>query len=175
MGGGGVQLIMGTEAVVPAVVLHAVIAAELLQLAVARPHAGQAFFLMGGEDQLQRGAAGFLHLFGVGAHLHPFGNGIDTGGHQAAGAGGFHHADAAGADLVDILQIAKGGDFHPGIAGGLQNGGTFGHADSNAIDFYIHHIHCSALLSYFFTIASKRHFSKQAPHLMQADTSMTCA
>ena len=122
MGGGAIRLIMRPEAVVASGILHPVIPAKLLQLAIAGTHAGEALLFMGGEQQLQGGAAGLLHLGGVGLNFHSLRHGINAGGHQAAGAGSLHHADAAGADFIDILQKAEGGDFHAGIPGGFRQG-----------------------------------------------------
>ena len=169
---GGVQLISRTEAVETAGVLHAVIAAQLLQLAIGGTDTGQALFLVRRQHQFQRRAARLLHLFGVGLNLHALGHGVHTRRHQTARLGGFHHADAASADLVDIFHEAQRGNLHTGVTGCLQNGGTLGYADSDTVYFNIDHFHFSALLSYFFSIASKRHFSIHAPHLMHLSVSI---
>ncbi len=139
--GGLIQLVHRTVTVKFAAVLNAVILAHLLQLAVGGAFAGQAFLFVGREDQLQRGLAGFLHASRVGLDLHTFRNRIHASGNQTASTGGFYHADTASADLVDILQIAQGGNLHTGLTGGLQNGGTLGDANGNAVYFYIYHFH----------------------------------
>ena len=172
MRGRVVQLISRTEAVKAAAVLHTVIAAELLQFTVGRANTGKTFFLVGGQHQFESRLARALHLLGIGADLHPLRYRIDTGRYESSRAGGFHHTDAAGADLVDILHEAERGDLHAGLTGRFQNRRTLGYADRNTIDRYIDHFHFSALLSYFFTMASKRHFSIQAPHLIHLSVSM---
>ena len=144
---GLVERIFRMEAVIFAVVLHTVVETQLLQLAVGGAHAGKALFLMRRENELQRRLAGGAHLVGVGLNFHALGNRIDTGGYKAARTGRFDHADAAGADLVHILQIAQRGDLHTGSVSRFKNGGALRHADGNAVHFYINHIHDSTLLS----------------------------
>ena len=131
---------MGFEAVVFAGVLHAVILAHLLQFAVVGTHTGKAFFLVGGQNQFQCRAAGGLHFGGVGLHFHPFGDRIYTRSHETTCPGSLYNADTAGADFIDIFQETKGGNFHPGIAGGLQDGGTLGYLDRNTVNLHMNHV-----------------------------------
>ena len=83
--------------------------------------AGQAVHPVVGEDQLQGHLPGLANLAGCwsrppcprspGRRRRPPGS----------GALDLHHADTAGADLVDVLQVAQGGDLDAGRAGGLQH------------------------------------------------------
>lgn len=63
-----------------------------------------------------------------------------AGGHQALFSLYLHHTDAAGADLVDILQVAQGGYIQTRGAGGLQNGGALRHGDGSVVDGQRYHL-----------------------------------
>ena len=128
---GGV-LVAGVEVLV----LDTVLTAQSLQLAVAGTDAGQAGAVMIGEQQLQG-------LLPVGNDLGRVGenfgvvpiNGIHTGSAEAAGALDFNDADTAGADRIDVLEVAEGGDGDAGHSGCFQNGSTLGNGHFNAVDF----------------------------------------
>ena len=107
MGGGLIQLIGNLFSLECHVVVDAVLPAETLQLAVAAPGAGKAGLGMDGQNQLQVGPSGRLDPLIVGKYFHPLADGMDTGRHQVFHALHFHHADAAGADLIDFLQVAQ--------------------------------------------------------------------
>ena len=129
---------------------------------------------MRGENQLQRGLAGFNDGRTIRPDFRAFTvKRINAGSNQAAGALDFDDADAAGADRVDIFQVAEGRDIDADRVGSFQNCGTLGNRIIPAVDFYIDVIHCSAP-PYFLMIAPNLHFSMQAPHLMHLDLSMTC-
>ena len=155
-----------------AVHIHAVFPAQLLQLAVGAAGAGKAVGAVGGKDQLQRGAAVPLQGGGVSKNLHALAHRHHAGGGQAAGTLYLAYADAAGADGVDLLEIAQSGDADAGQMRGLQYGGALGSDHGNVIDLEIYGIHCRSLLSYRFTMALKRQVSMQAPHLMHLRVSI---
>ena len=48
--------------------------------------------------------------------------------------------DAAGADLVDVLQVAQGGNIQARGTGGLQNGGALRHGDGSVVDGQRYHL-----------------------------------
>ena len=146
MGGGEIQLILRAEALVLLRHFHAVVAAHFLQFAVVGPHTGETFLVMGGEDQFQRRAAGGLYLRRVGLDLHPFGNRVHAGSHQTTGAGRFDHADTAGADLIDILQVAQGGDIDLRRLGGFENRGPLGNGIGSAVYFDVQSFHSTTIL-----------------------------
>ena len=171
---GGEILLAGGHSTLKAVLLlDAHVVAQLLELAVTTALTGQTFLIVDGQQQLQGHPAGFLDLGRIGENLHPFVDRIDTGSHQRAGPLHLHHAHAAGANLVDILQIAQGGNINTGVAGGFQNGGIRRHFIGNAVDLNIDLIHVRTLLPYFLTTAPNLHFSMQTPHLMHLVVSMT--
>ena len=132
--GGVVKLVLGVLPGVNVLVVNAEVLAQLLQLAVAAADAGKALLLVGGKDQLQVDLAGGEHPLGVGQHLHPLGHRVDAGGHQVLHPLDLHHADAAGADLVDVLQEAEGGDVDGQLPGRLQDGGPLGHRHRETVD-----------------------------------------
>ena len=165
---GVVALILSAEAVH----IHAVFPAQLLQLAVGAAGAGKAVGTVGGKDQFQRGTAVFLQGGGIGEYLHALIYRHNAGSGQAAGALYLAYADAAGADGIDLLEVAQGGDADAGQMCGLQYGGAFGSDHGDVIDLEIYGIHARSLLSYRFTMAPKRQVSMQAPHLMHFLASM---
>ena len=122
-------------------IIHLEFPAELLQLTAACTHAGQTLLGMGGEDQFQGFSSGFEYTGAGGADLHTLGYRVNAGSYQAAGTLDFYHTDTAGADLIDLLEIAQGGNMNSGIPGRLQDCAAGGHGILLAVDFYIYHIH----------------------------------
>ena len=118
--GGEVLASCGQGPLKAAVLLDAHVVTQLLQLAVAAALAGQALALVDGEQQLQGHLPGLLDLGGVGEDLHPLVHRVHAGGAERPCPLHLHHAHAAGANLVYILQIAQRGDVHPGVPGGLK-------------------------------------------------------
>ena len=112
---------------------------QLAQLTLGVAGAGQAVHPVVGEDELQGQLPGVAHPAGVGIDLHALAHGVDAGGHQALGPLDLHHADAAGADLVDVLEEAQGGDVEARRAGGLQHCGALGNGDGDVVDRQIYH------------------------------------
>ena len=125
----------------PVLVLDPVIGAELLKLARAGTHAGEAAFIVGGEDQLEGRPAGVDHPLGVGNNLHPLGDRVDTGGYQGFRPFHLDHTDPAGADFVDLLEIAEGGDLDAGRPRSLKDGVIFRHGQGHTVEFDIHKFH----------------------------------
>ncbi len=132
--GGVVKLVLGVLPGVDVFVVDPEVLAELLQLAVAAAHAGKALLLVGGKDQLQINLAGGEDPLGVGEHLHPLRHRVDAGGHQVFEALYLHHADAAGANLVNVLQKTQGGDINGQLPGSLQDGGALRDGDRKAVN-----------------------------------------
>ena len=79
---------------------------------------------MVGKKKFKRGLPRLSDLFGIGKYFHALVYGVNAGGDEAARALDFDHADAAGADFVDILQIAEGGDIDARDFRGFQNGAS---------------------------------------------------
>ena len=143
---GAVDLIVGLDAFISVLVLDAVVVAELLQLAGAGAHAGQALALMVGKDELEGGFSGFHDAGRVREDFHAFVHGEHAGGDEASRALDLHHADAAGADLVDVLEEAERRDLDPGLAAGSQNGAARFDGIISAVDFDIDFSHLTVLL-----------------------------
>ncbi|EEG32320.1 hypothetical protein CLOSTMETH_00058 [[Clostridium] methylpentosum DSM 5476] len=139
--GRGIELDARICAVKTMLDFHAVLPAEDLQLALAAARTAQASPVVVGEDELESGAAGFLHLEAVGGDLQPFRNGVNTGRNKAARALYFDHADAASADLVDLFEVAEGGNVEARLPCCLQNGIIFRHGNRHAVNFHIDSFH----------------------------------
>ena len=149
----GQQLVVGVAHRVDAQV-----GGQLAQLTVGVAGAGQAVHPVVGQDELQGELPGVAYPLGVGLDLHALAHRVDAGGHQAPGPLDLHHADAAGADLVDVLEEAQGGDVDARGTGGLQHCGTLGNGDGDVVDRQMlpFSVPCSSLLPYCLEMASKR-------------------
>ncbi len=95
--------------------------AELLELAVLVPVAGEAVARVVGEHQLVEDLARLLHARGVRLHDHPLADRDRAGGLEAPHPLDLDDADAAGADLVDALEVAEVGDLDAVVLGGLED------------------------------------------------------
>ena len=174
--GGGeiVQRVVDVRAA-EAVLIGAQLLGQLLQLAVLAADAGEALALVVGQDQLQHGLAGRADSGGVGLDDHALGHGHHAGSGQGAGAH-VHHTHTAGADLVDVLEVAQGGNMDVGLTGSFQDGGTGRNADLHAINRNVKHIHYKSISfrsNQPLVMAPNLHFSIQAPHLRHLELSMT--
>ena len=95
------------------------IVGEILQRTIAASHAGGAVRVVLGEDKLYVDFAGVADFGTVGVDLHSLFHFVIAGGNEFLLALDLHHADAAGADLVDIFQKAKGGNRYARGGGGV--------------------------------------------------------
>ena len=143
---------------------------KALQFAVVVARTAQAVLVVVGKDEFDGGLSAFHNLGSVGEHFHTFAHGIDAGRDQTPRPFHFAHAYAAGADGVDVFEIAKSGDFHARFLCCLQYGGALFDADGNIVYFQVDFCHSSLL--YSLTIAPKRQVSIHTPHLMHLDGSM---
>ena len=87
------------------------------------------------KDELERRFPRLADLRGVGEYLHALAHRIDAGSGHGARALDLDDADTAGADGVDILQIAQRGDLDASQVRRFKNCGVFGGFDFNAVDF----------------------------------------
>ena len=140
---GGIVDLGGSHRAVKLVLVHAVVVAELLELAVAASDAGEALLVMVGEKQLKGGLSAVAHGGSIGEYFHTLVDGVHAGGNQRTGALDFDNADTAGADGVDLRQVAKCGYFNSGIACCFKNCRTLRDGNRHAVDFNIDHIHFS--------------------------------
>ncbi len=106
---------------------------ERAQLAVAAADAGVAVAVVLREEQLEDGAAPVAGAGGVGLDHHAVGGRLGARGDQRLGPLDLHQAEAAGADGLDALQIAEGGDLGAGLPAGVQDGGALGHLDLDVV------------------------------------------
>ena len=103
------------EAVVVADVVHALAVGEGLEFAVAVGDADGADVVALGEEQLEGHAAVFAQALAVGLDVHALGDLGGAGGQELGDAGDFDQAEAAGADVVDAVQMAEGRDVDAGV------------------------------------------------------------
>ena len=116
-----------------------IVGGQLLELAVAAAGALGALGVVLAQQQTQIHAAGFTDAGRVGVDHHALGHHVVAGGHEADMTLDLHHAEAAGGDLVNILEIAQGGDIDMYRLSGLQNGGTFRYGDNLIVDLQRYH------------------------------------
>ena len=138
---GGAEIRLNGPQVLDIVVAQQVIVVgELLELAVAAAGALGTADVVLGQQQPQVHPAGLTDPGGVGVDHDALGHLGVAGGHQALFPLHLHHADAAGADLVDVLQVAQGGNIQAHGTGGLQNGGALRHGDGSVVDGQRYHL-----------------------------------
>ena len=156
--------------------VNTVFNAKTLQLTIACLFTAQARTVMCGKNQLQRILSCMTDFFCICPYLHPLTDRIYASRHHTRRAKGgtthlscLYHANAAGSDLIDFLQVAQGGHIHTGGSCCLQNGRPLGHTDGNSVNCYIYHIHLpilSSLVAQPLTTAPKRQVLIHTPHLM---------
>ena len=105
-----------------------------LQSTVAAADAGGAVTVVLGQDQLHVDLAGLAGTLAVGVDHHALFHIGVAGGAQAVTALHLHHADPASADLVQVLEIAQGGNVDAQTVGSLQNGPFFWNGDFFLVD-----------------------------------------
>ena len=103
---GIVDLILGLV-VLEVIFVNTVVIREFLQFAVISSHAGQAFLVMRGKDQLDRCLSGSTNRCCVCENLQALFYGISTSGSQTASSLNLNDTYAAGADAVDVLEVAE--------------------------------------------------------------------
>ncbi len=133
--GGGfvIYLVLVALALKLVAVFHAQLQRQLLQFAVLATHAAEALFIVVGENQLQNHLARLAYLGRVGAHHHAVAR-LQHAGRLQGAAAGVHHAHAAGANLVQILEEAQRGDTDLGLTRCLQHRGALGHNHLHVVD-----------------------------------------
>ena len=144
--------------------IGAVFLGQGLQLAVGGTDAAKAVHPVVGEHELQRHLAGSAEGGGVGLDLHPLGHLLEAGHGVGAGALHLDHAHTAGADGVNILQVAESGDMDPGLLRRHQNSVIGRDLDFDPVDLDMNSTH--GFPPYFLLMAPKRQVSIQEPHLM---------
>ena len=90
---------------------------------------------MVGKQQLDDGLARFQHFGGMGVDLHALGHLGHTRSHQRTGALDFHHANAAGADFVQVFEKTQGGNGYARFRRGVENRRSFLYGDGHVVDF----------------------------------------
>ena len=107
---------------------------------------------MRGKNKLDVHFSGLTDALSVGEYLHPVVHGVNAGGDKPSRALDLDEAKAAGADLINIFEIAKRGYLDARIFRRFKNGDASGNGVLDVIDFYIDHIHI-CYPSYFLMIA----------------------
>ena len=100
----------------------AVLVGELLELTGGAARAGEALSLVVGENELEVGLSRGENLGSVGENLHALVDRVDAGGHESARADDLDETDTAGADLVDVLEVAERRNFDSGVLSGFEHG-----------------------------------------------------
>ena len=142
----------------------AVFLGQGLQFAVGGTDAAKAVHPVVGEHELQRHLAGSPQGGGVGLDLHPLGHLLEAGHGVGAGALHLDHAHTAGADGVNVLQVAEGGDMDASLLRRHQYSVIRRDLDFDPVDLDMNSIHW--VPPYFLLMAPKRQVSIQVPHLM---------
>ena len=119
---------------------NAQIVGDGLQVAVAAAYAARALRIVLGQQQLHVGATGLAGLGAVGADHHAVEHVVVAGGDELVAALNLDHAYATAADLVQIAQIAQGGNLDADGLGCVQNRGVLGNHDLAIIDSKLDHV-----------------------------------
>ena len=122
-------------------VFNAEVAAELLQFTAAAADAGETFFLVGGEDEFKVGLSGGLNLGGVCIDFHAVCDFGYASSHKTSCALDFNKAEAASADLIDVLEVAECGNIDFRNSGSVDDLTACGDFIFASVDFYSNHIH----------------------------------
>ena len=117
-----------------------IVVGELLELAVAAAGTLGTLGVVLAQQQPQVHTPRLPDTGGVGANHHTLIYHVVAGGDEAGLSLHLHHADTAGADLVDALQVAQGGNVDMYGACRLQNGGALRHRDGAAVDGQRYHL-----------------------------------
>jgi hypothetical protein len=87
-----------------------------------------------GEEEFENGAAVFLKALGDSGDLHAFKDGGYAGGKELVVPFDLHHAQTAGADIAQAIEMAEGRNFDVVFARHLKDGLTGAGADFLFID-----------------------------------------
>ena len=116
-----------------------IVVGELLQLAVAAARTLDAVYLVLAEKKLEIHAPRHAHLLRIRVDDHTLVNLIVARGNKRILSLDLDHADAAGADLVEVLEIAERWNVNIGRACRFQNAGSLRHADGFAVNDQAYH------------------------------------
>ena len=116
-----------------------IVPGQLLEGAVAVTDAQRAVGIVLGQNEAQIDAAGALDPVGGSMDHHTIPHSGGTGGNQSFQTFHFHHADPAGGDLIDLLQIAEGGDLDADGLGSIEDRGLSVNCDLQAVDRQSYH------------------------------------
>jgi len=102
--------------------VHAQVVGQGLKLAFVVGHAGGAHDFVVGKDHFHEGLAVGAQFFGIGADLHPFGDGSAASTLGSGIAGQFNHANTAVGSGRQIGMVAQAGDVETVLVRGLNDG-----------------------------------------------------
>ena len=86
------------------------------------------------EEQLHVHAAGTANLLAVGVHHHAVEHVVVARSNELVDSLNLDHADAARANLIELAQVAEGGDAYAGDLRGVEDRGVRGHLDLVVVD-----------------------------------------
>ena len=116
------------------VFVNAVVIRKFLQFAVIAAHAGKTFLVVRGKDQLDRGLSGRADSRRVGQNFQTLFYRICAGSCESASSLDLNNAYTAGADAVDVLEIAKRRDLNVGRFCCLKDSCALRNSDRNIIN-----------------------------------------
>ena len=112
---------------------------ERLQRAVARTRAARALGVMLRQQELHVRLARDAGLLAVGVHDHAVEHVVVASGDELVDALDLNHAHAAGADLVQVAQIAQRRNLDAHARGGIEDGRMLGYLDLAVVDDQLYH------------------------------------
>ena len=107
---------------------------QVLELAVVVGHAHRADVVALHEQHLDDRAPVGGQPLGMGGHLHALLDHGHTGRQQFAGGADLDHAQPAGADVAEAVQVAQGRDLDAVLGGHVQDRLVGGAGDIGAVD-----------------------------------------
>ena len=110
-----------------------------LDHAVAVARACGAFAFMARKNKRHRFTAGGNDTGAHGVYHHALGNFVVAGGNELVSAFHLYNTDAAGADFVNVFQVAQRGNHGACLIGGVQDGGVLGNGDFLPVDGQRYH------------------------------------
>ena len=117
-----------------------IVVCELLELAVAAARTFDTVHLMLAEQQLEIDAPRHTHLLGVRVDDHALMDLVVTRGNERVLPLDLDHADAAGADLIEVFEVAERRYINARRARRIENAGSFRHADGLVVNDQCYHL-----------------------------------
>ena len=120
--------------VLEVIFIDAVVIGQFLKFAVISSHAGETLLVVRRKDQLDGGLSGCTDSSCVGENLQAFLYRVSTCCGKSASSLDLNYTDAAGADTVDVFEIAERGDLNIDRFGCLKDSGALRYSDRNIVN-----------------------------------------